>query len=93
MTGLIVIVSLMGSAEADPPDTATADGEHVTWETMLDSGRRLWSLQPVRKSRLPDVQDDSWSEHPVDRFVLAQLEAAGLRPTPAAGTRFRYLSV
>jgi hypothetical protein len=30
------------------------------------------------------VKETAWSEHPIDRFVLARLEAAGLTPAPRA---------
>ena len=47
----------------------------------------LWSLQPVRMSPLPSVSRQDWARHPVDRFVLQRLEAAGLAPAPAADRR------
>jgi hypothetical protein len=33
---------------------------------------------------VPEVSDREWPESPIDRFVLRDLEAAGLRPAPAA---------
>ena len=41
-------------------------------------------VQPVR-SALPEVGDEAWVRNPIDRFVLARLEAQGLRPSPEAG--------
>ncbi len=43
-----------------------------------------WAFQPVQKPNLPAVNDSSWSEHPVDRFVLAALEKKGLHPSREA---------
>src|SRR5204862_516373 len=41
-------------------------------------------LQPVAAPPLPPVRDSSWSSQPVDQFLLAKLEAQGLRPAPRA---------
>jgi hypothetical protein len=43
-----------------------------------------WSfIAPVRPE-LPPVKDADWCRSPVDRFILARLEAAGLTPAPEA---------
>src|SRR5207248_2987713 len=49
--------------------------------------RGWWSLRPVRKPAVPAVRDTTWSDHPVDRFLLARLEAAGLTPAGPADPR------
>lgn len=41
---------------------------------------RWWSLQPVQNVEVPRPQAADWSDHPVDRFVLARLEKQGLKP-------------
>src|SRR5262245_4564216 len=46
--------------------------------------RRFWSFQPVRRSDSPSVQDARWCRNPVDRFILARLEARGLKPVATA---------
>ena len=43
-------------------------------------------ITPVRPP-LPAVQDATWSRNPVDRFILAKLEAANLRFAPEADRR------
>jgi hypothetical protein len=48
-------------------------------------GGLLWSLKPLRKPALPEVRETGWPRNPLDRFVLARLEAKGLRPSPEAG--------
>jgi hypothetical protein len=52
-----------------------------------DKARDHWSFQPVRRPAVPAVRDRSWARSPVDSFVLARLEAAGLRPAPVADKR------
>ena len=46
-----------------------------------------WAFVPVTDPAPPAVKDAAWVRSPVDRFVLAKLEAAGLRPTPPADKR------
>ncbi len=67
-----------------PPD---AQGGKPTWPDLLAARRDWWSLLPVEKPALPEVKDGQWSGHPVDRFLLAKMEAAGLAPAPAADPR------
>ncbi|MCI0464560.1 MAG: PSD1 and planctomycete cytochrome C domain-containing protein, partial [Gemmataceae bacterium] len=61
----------------------------------LEEGRKHWSLQPLRAPvgagspdpAPPAVKDSSWPVSPVDRFILAKLEARGLRPVRLADRR------
>lgn len=46
-----------------------------------------WAFQPLRSVPLPEVADAAWPQTEIDRFVLAKLEAAGLRPQPPATPR------
>src|SRR5262245_51369401 len=50
-------------------------------------GRDLWSVKPVRDPPVPAVKDTSWPLTPIDRFLLAKLEAKDLKPTAPAGKR------
>jgi hypothetical protein len=43
-----------------------------------------WSFQPVKRPAPPQVSDASWPLNPIDRFILARLDQAGLRPSPEA---------
>jgi mono/diheme cytochrome c family protein len=49
--------------------------------------RAFWSFQPLSKARPPAVRETGWVKSPIDRFVLAKLEARDLRPAPAAEKR------
>jgi hypothetical protein len=53
----------------------------------LAARRKHWAYQPVRRVPVPPVRDRGWVRNPVDAFVLAKLEAAGLRPAPPADRR------
>jgi len=49
-----------------------------------------WSFVPPRQPSLPAVKAAAWPRNPIDHFVLAELEARGLRPSPEAD-RFALL--
>jgi hypothetical protein len=44
----------------------------------------LWSLKPIFNPKPPAVKNTAWSHDDIDRFVLAKLEAAGLKPVADA---------
>jgi mono/diheme cytochrome c family protein len=46
-----------------------------------------WSFQPVKNPALPKVKNAAWAKNPVDRFILARLEAKGLQPAKPADRR------
>jgi hypothetical protein len=46
-----------------------------------------WSLIAPVRPRTPNVKEPSWVRNPIDEFVLAGLEKAGLRPAPEADRR------
>jgi Protein of unknown function (DUF1549). len=46
--------------------------------------RKWWAFQKVSKSPVPAVKNQSWVRNEIDAFVLAKLEAKGLKPNPGA---------
>ena len=48
---------------------------------------RHWSFEPPQRAALPMVKDKAWVRNPIDGFVLAALDAAGLKPAPEADRR------
>jgi hypothetical protein len=46
-----------------------------------------WSWQPIRVPAVPKVTDTAWPKGDVDRFVLAKLEAKGIKPAGDADPR------
>jgi len=76
-----------------------ADGAHdprvtksVRSEKAIDveAGRRHWAFQPLRPGSPPNVEDMQWPRSGVDRYALAKLEAADLRPV-ADADRYTWL--
>ncbi len=48
------------------------------------AGSSYWAFQQPIKRPLPDVRDAAWVRNPIDRFILAKLEQANLKPSPEA---------
>ena len=46
-----------------------------------------WSFQPPSRPPVPDTHDPVWPRNPIDRFILARLEAEGLKPAPESDRR------
>ena len=64
-------------------------GLGAPWPEGPPTGRSLepathWSFQPVDQPSPPKVSDQTWVRNPIDRFVLARLEEAGLPPSSDA---------
>ncbi|MGB0582997.1 MAG: DUF1549 domain-containing protein, partial [Limisphaerales bacterium] len=49
--------------------------------------REHWSFKPVKKPGLPAVSNAPWTQQPIDYFVLAKLDEAGMNPSPKADKR------
>jgi hypothetical protein len=46
-----------------------------------------WSFAPLKRTALPKVKDVAWPKTRIDYFILAKMEAAGLKPAPRAEDR------
>ena len=46
--------------------------------------KKLWALEPIKASPLPEVKNANWPQDEIDFFLLARLEAAGIEPAHAA---------
>ena len=74
----------------DPRDKAPSVEELVqatSWAAVLEKRKKWWSFQPIRNPAPPTVRDTKWSAHPIDRFVLAKLEAQGVEPNEMANSQ------
>ncbi len=69
---------------------APAPGDDVVLpdeSERMEASRLHWAFQPVVKPAMPAVVDIAWARSPIDYFVLAKLEAEGLRPSEMADRR------
>lgn len=65
------------------PDPRTAEAAKAAKPKRainLEEGRKFWAFQPVADPAAPAVKDAAWARDPLDRFLLAKLEAKGLKP-------------
>ncbi|MGZ0171416.1 MAG: DUF1549 and DUF1553 domain-containing protein, partial [Planctomycetales bacterium] len=59
-------------------------------QRWIDSGAKYeqhWSFIRPTLPATPQVADANWASNEIDRFILARLEAAGLKPSQAADAR------
>jgi len=66
-------ISMGATDPRDSPSTASPRKE-IDW----DLARQHWSLQPPERHAAPDVKDAKWIRKPIDAFIVARLERAGL---------------
>jgi len=68
----------------DPRDgKSTANSDGIDWK----KAREFWSFQQPKMPALPSVKNDKWVKTPIDRFILAKLEAEKLTPVKPAAKR------
>ncbi len=66
------------------PDPREGSVTKVTTGMSLEEGRKFWAYRLPEDPDLPDVKDNSWSSGEIDRFLLARMEASGVKPAPPA---------
>lgn len=84
--GELALIERWLVAGAPLPEDAEFEAHAPANAEVFDVEQRAlehWSWKPLSAPRPPEVRDDSWLRDPLDRFVLADLEAADLTPTPA----------
>jgi len=67
------------SSAAAPVATKSSVGMQIT-----DKDRAHWAFQPVKRPAIPAVSNAAWVKNPIDAFLLAGLDAKGLKPNPPA---------
>jgi hypothetical protein len=77
------IADLTAWVKMGAPDPRSAAGAKLTG--LTDKARSHWAYQPIANPAIPAVKTAGWVKTPVDAFVLAKLEASGMKPNhPAA---------
>jgi len=67
-----------GGGKATVPKTPS-DPKQIT-----EADRAYWAYRPLRPPRVPSVKQVDWVTNPIDAFILAKLDAGGLKPNPPA---------
>ena len=68
----------------DPRTANTVAARRSASAIDWNKARDFWSLKPVVVPEIPAVKDQGWPSGDIDRFILARIEAAGLKPAPEA---------
>ena len=66
--------------ESDP---APASKSEIDWKAAT----AFWSFQQPKRHDAPFLESNQWIQRPMDAFILAKLESAGLYPNDAADRR------
>jgi len=79
---LLLLLGLPEVRASEPPALSSFPRTVVS-----DDERDHWSFLPLRGQGVPEVKHGGWCRNPVDRFVMARLERAGISPSPMATRR------
>ena len=80
--GLRWSVTLMVAAGITIPLASLADTPAK--DRFTAQQRRYWAFQKLARPAAPAVKQSTWVTNPIDAFILAKLEAKGIRPGPQA---------
>ena len=75
--GLLAIFMTAPAGGSEPHPAAAP-------ETFQPEERGRWAFRVPRRPDVPGVKEAGWARNPIDRYLLAGLEAAGLRHAPEA---------
>jgi hypothetical protein len=70
----------LGAPDRRDRAAAVAAGKGID----LEQGRKFWCFQQPQARPVPTVKAAAWPRTDIDRFILARLEAEGLRPVADA---------
>jgi len=54
---------------------------------ITEKQRAFWSFQPIKVAPVPAVKDAHWAKTSIDKYALAKMEQAGLKPSAQADRR------
>jgi mono/diheme cytochrome c family protein len=74
----------LGAPYDAPLVARRAKSKSWTERVLPADARQFWSFEPLARAGAPAVNDGGWSRTPVDRFIFARLQTAGLTPNPRA---------
>src|SRR5205085_2231535 len=57
------------------PEVSRSAAVRPPADAVAELRKKHWAFQPVQKPALPTMKDPAWARTPLDRFILARLEA------------------
>ncbi|MBX3415581.1 MAG: DUF1553 domain-containing protein [Pirellulales bacterium] len=83
---LIVVIGVACTVQVHVLRAAENSTSATSVERTITPGERdHWAYHPMSHPAPPDIDDERWSRHPVDRFVKAAMDEAGVESLPQAG--------
>jgi hypothetical protein len=79
-----VVADFVQWVKMGAPDPRTGRQAAAYKAMTLEESRSFWSFKPPVQAPPPRVQNSQWPRTDLDRFILAGLEAKGLRPVADA---------
>ncbi len=90
-SALIERVSAADESVRMPPEGKPLSAKEIdTLKQWIASGAKWethWAFTPPQPHAPPVVKNKDWTQNPIDAFILAGLEHAGLSPAPSADAR------
>jgi Protein of unknown function (DUF1549)/Protein of unknown function (DUF1553)/Planctomycete cytochrome C len=74
----------LGAPYDNPLVASKLKGKSWTERTLPASSRKWWSFEPLARIDPPTVLNGAWCKTPIDRFILAKLEEAKIKPNAPA---------
>ena len=75
---------VMPPPESGPPLSASQIELLKKWIASGAKFETHWAFAPPVRPMIPAVKQSNWAKRPIDQFVLARIEAAGLTPSAPA---------
>jgi cytochrome c553 len=72
------------------PDPRDGNAKSAKQEIDIEKGRKFWAFQAPKAAPVPDVKNAGWARNEIDRFLLAAMEAKGIKPVADADPRTLY---
>ncbi|RUL88967.1 DUF1549 and DUF1553 domain-containing protein [Tautonia sociabilis] len=81
---VVLAVSLAAGLASPMAKGGEPNGAVAPPESFGEEEREHWAYRPIDRPEPPDVGDPGWIRNPIDRFLLAEMEAMGFEPSPEA---------
>ncbi|MEY8878117.1 MAG: DUF1549 and DUF1553 domain-containing protein [Leptothrix sp. (in: b-proteobacteria)] len=81
---LAILSAAPRAAEAPEASSAAKPAAPASTTAAKAAPTRSWSYQPIKRPDVPVVVNKAWVRTPIDAFILAKLEARGIKPSPEA---------
>jgi mono/diheme cytochrome c family protein len=82
-----IIAWIDSGAPYDKPLIEKIDPKAWIKKRVPEDAKKHWAFQPLQRVGPPKVQDEAWCRTPIDQFIRAKQETAGVTPNGPAERR------